>query len=579
MDPQRSSGHDDRDSPYRGQRDDRHHPPRRNRTRSRERDRDRMERSRVSRSRSPPSRRRHSLSPLPSANGPRFRWENMYHPAYDSTPSWEREQAPISRSWMRPPSWQARGGYQQGGHQQRPMYEHRESSNSGPPQRTPPTNAPSTGHHGEPARHVVSTPTDAPSDPSTPSRPSVPADPSSWQRAQQFNQRPGQPNPVQTTSSPHGAPSPSQSLQHLTSSTTTNQTPQSLRTIPSLTTPVQIETIIPIPQADPLTSPPDRNKVKSNMMYGTLTDPSFDNAPRVAALQRILHRIRVDEDYGVAVAEYVRKRPKALDLFEGFAKRVSEITERQTEEAQIKQQQLSEKEEQLAELNCLANVGDLVRLEIEPYADGLRSGGYEWSDWVLWWNRHLPYTDLITPPAQAVLNVIDSVHKQERGWITGGPRHQRLYRHVAGCVLFWSERCLKAHADNRPENMKHRERYKYLRACVENLKSGEYRISDNFVESAVLAVIRKQYGEYEDQGKGSITHKADTSNSETPIVNQTGSRDGGEDGRLSIDAEEDMGLFVFFYCVWLRFYSLLLFLGFPLLVLHCKISCDRDDRG
>jgi len=60
----------------------------------------------------------------------------------------------------------------------------------------------------------------------------------------------------------------------------------------------------------------------------------------------------------------VQNRPKALALFEGFAKRVSEITEPQTEEAQITLQQLAgmeqqdaEMEQELAELNCLVNVG------------------------------------------------------------------------------------------------------------------------------------------------------------------------------------------------------------------------------
>lgn len=273
---ERSSGRDERDSPYgRQQRDDRYRPRSGSRSRSRERDRaydrrfspipparrrsitpdhqhtnnntlrpvdtraeggryprsrrsdsgsplsrddrDRMGRSRgSSRSRSPAPRRRRSPSPSANADGQRFRRENTYRPAYESTPGRERErereQAPASRNWTRPPSWQPRGGHPQGGHQQRPPYEHRESSSTNvPPQRTPPTNTPSTAHHGYTAGQVASTPADAPTDappsgPSAHSGPSAPVGPASWRRAQQFNQRPAFPDHRQSHPYNRGGP-------------------------------------------------------------------------------------------------------------------------------------------------------------------------------------------------------------------------------------------------------------------------------------------------------------------------------------------------------------------------------------
>jgi hypothetical protein len=240
---ERSSGRDDRDSPYGRQRDDRYRPRSRSQSRSREPDRDwasadrrsppprrrsftpdnsnslplgrdggggaggqrprsrrsdsgsplsrddrdRIGRSRASsRSRSP--RKRPSPSPPAPMDGQRFRRENNYRPAYDSTAS--RDQGQVTRSWTRPPSWHPRGGYQQAS-LQRP-HDHRPGDPStAPQQRTPPSNIP----------------TDPPPDsPPVPTGPSVPAGPASWRRAQQFGQRPNYPDYRQNFSYNRGGP-------------------------------------------------------------------------------------------------------------------------------------------------------------------------------------------------------------------------------------------------------------------------------------------------------------------------------------------------------------------------------------
>jgi len=225
-----------------------------------------------------------------------------------------------------------------------------------------------------------------------------------------------------------------------------------------------------------------------------------DDEERFVTLWQNLDEV-VNAGYGQTVVGFLQKNPKSLKIVEEVVYH-SIATKRRLEAKTV----FSEKE--LAEFRCLANLGDYIRPELDPFADGIRDGGYEWSDIIKWWRKwDKTFQKRDTEPAQHIMDIIDSVYHDEEGWVRGGAWHQRLYQKIAGLALFWSERCRRSHADTIPPRHDHPRRYQFLAISIKKIEDGVYAFSNALAESAVTGHLRHTFVEYEDLGNGLVVHK------------------------------------------------------------------------
>ena len=92
-----------------------------------------------------------------------------------------------------------------------------------------------------------------------------------------------------------------------------------------------------------------------------------DDEERFVTLWQNLDEV-VNAGYGQTVVGFLQKNPKSLKIVEEVVYH-SIATKRRLEAKTV----FSEKE--LAEFRCLANLGDYIRPELDPFADGIRDGG------------------------------------------------------------------------------------------------------------------------------------------------------------------------------------------------------------
>ena len=161
--------------------------------------------------------------------------------------------------------------------------------------------------------------------------------------------------------------------------------------------------------------------------------------------------------------------------------------------------------------NAYSELGDFIRIALDPYEDLLLEEKgkrrWEWSEWILWWKRNLPFSDHTTPPAKKLLDAIDTVHRKETGWEQNGPRHLRLFDFLAGCVVFYSQRCAAFHSVRSPRVMSHEQFRSYLTKSKTKMNNGDFRFEYDFVENSVSTYIGNALRQYSTEADGSIIHR------------------------------------------------------------------------
>jgi len=183
-------------------------------------------------------------------------------------------------------------------------------------------------------------------------------------------------------------------------------------------------------------------------------------------------------------------------------------------------------QQEIGEIRCLARLGDLVRPELNDFTQGILGTKYGWSDVVRWWEDCDPtFEKKNSPPATLIMDLIDSMYRNEQGWVRGGAWHDRLYRHVAGCAIFWSDRCRRSHAEIPPQKLGHAKRYRYLSESIRSIALGKFKFANRFVASAITNFVTKEFRKYEEIGQGKARHKE--SRAKFDILT---SRRGGEGG-------------------------------------------------
>jgi hypothetical protein len=270
---------------------------------------------------------------------------------------------------------------------------------------------------------------------------------------------------------------------------------------PSLPTPTDSEVhpnTVTRPEEFPANNLASKPKLIRSTISDTLIDPLYDNAPRVDELKRALEDVGFDRDYAKKVCLSAGSTSNTLTMVENLLKGFLQM---QRLEMSKKDDVISHLKNELAESRCYAEMGDLIRHELKPFASGLITPRWDWSSWIDWWK--VPYANHDSDPARHLLLAIDKVKsKEDKQWQWGSNHHYRLFDDVGGWLLFWSKRCRQYHCDPVPQNMSLARRYDYLTHCERTLASGEYVISDEFVARAVRNVVERQLAEFEDVGKG-----------------------------------------------------------------------------
>ena len=111
----------------------------------------------------------------------------------------------------------------------------------------------------------------------------------------------------------------------------------------------------------------------------------------------------INAGYGQTVIGFLRKNLKSLKIVEEVIYHLI-ATKRRLEAKTVFL------EKQLAEVRCLANLGDYIRPELNLFSDGICYGKYARSNIIKWWQKSdETFQKRDTKPTQYIIDIIDSV--------------------------------------------------------------------------------------------------------------------------------------------------------------------------